>query len=431
MTSPREPGIELGPGLRVREQPRESGDGAAHRRVRVRVRARFGAGAHARRRELRVRESPEEQREVDTVALQHPQAVLAQRPDCGAPRRRSGRCVIGVRASVHALPGRAVHVRPVASPQGVRVLAQRDPQLAGHAVGPCPQVRALEILEDGGRRGHGGIGIGVDHGEQRLGQARQVPQRDARLVAVGVAALDVDRAEARIGREAVHEGARPVVDRLPGDRHVVRVHDPVDETRQHPLRDQVRLRPHHAAQQAQRRDGLLTGLGPVAVDRVLDQVSHGIGAQMPRGVLERADPQMARGRAREDRAALGHGAAAQHGPPRLDHGQAARGRDAQGVHRLADQQLTQHRAQRCPAVAAACQGRGADALEMQITEIPVRIDEVPEQEGAAIAQLRIGLAELMARIHLGHRERLARKARGAGRGPRGVLDGGRGGGDGR
>src|SRR3712207_8365876 len=51
-----------------------------------------------------------------------------------------------------------------------------------------------------------------------LFRSRQVPLRDPRLVAVGVAPEAVDRAEHRGRVVGVQEGAGAVVDRLAGDR---------------------------------------------------------------------------------------------------------------------------------------------------------------------------------------------------------------------
>ena len=81
-------------------------------------------------------------------------------------------------------------------------------------------------------------------GEQRqqaFGEPRQIPQRDARLVGVGVAALLVDRGEHLRRIVVVHEGAGAVVDGLARDRGVVGVHDAVDEADQQPARDQIGL----------------------------------------------------------------------------------------------------------------------------------------------------------------------------------------------
>ena len=81
-------------------------------------------------------------------------------------------------------------------------------------------------------------------GEQRqqaFGEPRQVPQRDPRLVGVGVAALFVDRGEHGRRIVFVHEGAGAVIDGLAGDRGVVGVHDAVDEADQEPACDEIGL----------------------------------------------------------------------------------------------------------------------------------------------------------------------------------------------
>ena len=70
----------------------------------------------------------------------------------------------------------------------------------------------------------------------------QVPLSDVWLVAVGVAPRVVDRAEHRCRVVVLHERTGAVVDALAGDRHVVGVHDAVDESTQHPLRQERRLR---------------------------------------------------------------------------------------------------------------------------------------------------------------------------------------------
>ena len=122
--------------------------------------------------------------------------------------------------------------------------------------------------------------------QQRLGEARQVPLRHHRLVAVGVAPTAVDGAEDGGRVEGVHERARPVVDRLAGDRHVVGVHHAVDEPHEHPLRDQRGLRLDDAAEQRQR--------GPLVAGRL-----RGGGAR------SRGRPDAAAGRGRRWRGRTG------------------------------------------------------------------------------------------------------------------------------
>ena len=88
-----------------------------------------------------------------------------------------------------------------------------------------------------------------EEGQKRLGEPRQVPERDPRLVRKGVSAVVVYGAEygGRVVR--IHEGARTLVDRFAHDGHVVGVHHAVDEAHEEPACDQVRLAGDHALQQ--------------------------------------------------------------------------------------------------------------------------------------------------------------------------------------
>ena len=97
---------------------------------------------------------------------------------------------------------------------------------------------------------------------------------DDRLVAVGVAPAVVDRAVDRGRVVGLHERARPVVDGLARDRHVVGVHHAVDEADEHPLRDQRRLGGDDRLEQ--REVGLL-GVGGGRVvpgDRVVGEAAQ-------------------------------------------------------------------------------------------------------------------------------------------------------------
>ena len=64
---------------------------------------------------------------------------------------------------------------------------------------------------------------------------------DRRLVAVGVAALLVDRTEHSGGVVGIEKRAWTVVDRLPRHGHVVGIHHAVHEAHVHPLRHERRL----------------------------------------------------------------------------------------------------------------------------------------------------------------------------------------------
>ena len=227
----------------------------------------------------------------------------------------------------------------------------------------------------------------------------QVPLGDDRLVAVGVAPAVVDRAEDRGRVVGVHEGARPVVDGLAGDRHVVGVHHAVDEADEHPLRDQRRLRGDdgleaargRAARRRRRRGGAGRSRGRRggAAGRGR-RVARRTGSCRPAGGCSRPGP------ARRRAAAVSRCTVA----PGRDDGQRAGGRDAEGVHRLADDVLAQHRPDRGQPVAAARERRAARALEVQVAQPPVGVGELAEQQRAAVAEPRDEAAELVPGVGL-------------------------------
>jgi hypothetical protein len=141
----------------------------------------------------------------------------------------------------------------------------------------------------------------------------------------------------------------------------------------------------------------------VAGDRVVGEALHELRAAVPCRVLERADTQVTRRDPREHRA----------GQHRLPHhvlagghdGQRPRGRDAQGVHRLTDDVLTQHRADGGLAIAASRKRRAPRTLQVQIAPASVDVEHLAEQERPAVAEARREPAELVARIGLRHRRR--------------------------
>ena len=131
----------------------------------------------------------------------------------------------------------------------------------------------------------------------------EVPLRDRGLVAVGVAAAVVDRAEHRRRIEGVHERARAVVDRLARDRHVVGVHHAVDEPDEHPPGHQRGLGVDDALVEARGTGSSASAASRVvARDRVVGQPRAERRVAGARGVLERADPQVARRDPRQHRA---------------------------------------------------------------------------------------------------------------------------------
>ena len=68
-------------------------------------------------------------------------------------------------------------------------------------------------------------------------------------MAIAIATGLIDRAEHRIRIVDVHERARPIVDGLARDAHVVGVHHAMDETHKLPLRNQLGLTQGHGAQE--------------------------------------------------------------------------------------------------------------------------------------------------------------------------------------
>ena len=225
---------------------------------------------------------------------------------------------------------------------------------------------------------------------------------DARLVDVGVAAAVVDRAEHRVGLVGVHEGAGAVVDGLAGDRAVVGVHDAVDEAHQHPLGHQVGLARDHAIEQGAIRVLLVARIGIVAGDDMVGQQAQRLAIAARSEELEGADADVAGRDARQHRARQ-HGLA-HHRLAGGDRRERARGRDAERRHRLADDVFAQHRTQRRTAIAAARERRGPRTLELDVAPHARAIDHLAQQDGAAIAELRHEVAELVAGI--GERDRL-------------------------
>ena len=145
----------------------------------------------------------------------------------------------------------------------------------------------------------GPIASAIEQRQQGLGEPGQVPLRDRRLVAVGVAAAVVDRAEHGRGIVGVHERARAVVDRLAGERHVVGVHHAVDEADELPAGDQARLPFDDRA----KTPGTARGASPAPGSGARSRSRPAPAAPrilVRRGLLHRADADVARGHARQD-----------------------------------------------------------------------------------------------------------------------------------
>ncbi|GAA0254181.1 hypothetical protein GCM10008965_23620 [Methylorubrum aminovorans] len=110
---------------------------------------------------------------------------------------------------------------------------------------------------------------------------------------------------------------------------------------------------------------------------------------------------MARCDPRQDGA--GQDRLADHLLARGDGGQRASGRDAEGMHGLADEIFTQYGSEGGTPVTPAGERRRARSFELDVTP-PVAADDLTEQNGPTIAELRHELSELVTGI--GRRERL-------------------------
>ena len=120
---------------------------------------------------------------------------------------------------------------------------------------------------------------------------------------------------------------------------------------------------------------------------------------MATNVLEGPHPQMACGDAREDGAGQDSLAA-----DRLaggHDGQGAGRRDAERVHRLADEVLAEHRADCRPTVAPARERRTPRALEVDVAPAPVDVKDLAEEQRPPVAEPRRPAAELVAGVALG------------------------------
>ena len=169
-----------------------------------------------------------------------------------------------------------------------------------------------------------------------------------------------------------------------------------------PLRDQPRLAFGDAFEQGEEAARRADEAGVVAGDRVLGELAHALGIAAGSEELERADTDVARRDARQHRA--GQHRLAQHRLAGGDDGERARGRNAERMHRLADEDLAQHRPDRRLAVAAARERRPARAFQSDVAPLAGAVDHFAEQDGAAVAELRREAAELMAGVGL--RDRL-------------------------
>jgi hypothetical protein len=130
----------------------------------------------------------------------------------------------------------------------------------------------------------------VEEGQQRFGQAREVPVGDARLVAEGVTPAMVDRAVDPARVIGIHKGTGAVVDGLTGDRHIVGVHHAVDEADAEPLGNEVRLCGDDGVEQRPVGAFLVRRFRIVAGDDIVREDPQGLRVATRGEVFEGPDP---------------------------------------------------------------------------------------------------------------------------------------------
>ena len=171
----------------------------------------------------------------------------------------------------------------------------------------------------------------------------------------------------------------------------------MDKAQAHPRRDQPGLRGNNPVQQAQRA----TGIGIVAVDDMAGQGGQRVSILAGREILEGAHADMAGRDPGQHRAGQGgfavDGFAGGHGGQRPGRGH------AQAVHGLGQQVFAQHRAQPRAPVAAAAEGGGAGALQLDITPPPLPVDHLAQQNRPPVAKLWHPAAKLVPGIGLRQR----------------------------
>ena len=217
--------------------------------------------------------------------------------------------------------------------------------------------------------------------------------------------------------ERVHERAGTIVNRLPGDGSVVRVHNAVDKAERHPLGDQIRLGIRDRLQQSQIRIWRLSGGRVVSRNDVIGKHLQAINIVACQKILKSPDPNVTYSNASEhapwQRPFLAHNFL-----PGCNGGERAGGGNPKSGHGFAHNVFPEDRTEGGFAIAATGESRASRSLQLQIVTCAVSADHFTEQKGAAVAELRRESAELMASIGLCNRlgtlgNRIARKHRDA------------------
>jgi hypothetical protein len=141
----------------------------------------------------------------------------------------------------------------------------------------------------------------------------------------------------------------------------------VDESDAHPVGDERGLAFYRRFQES---EGWMIGLRPVwkvASKRVVSQEAEGVGVTQGGELFEGANADVTGRDAGKDR--TGKRLLAEDRFSGGGHGEAAGGRDAEGVHGLADEVFAQHGAEGGPAIPAARIRSGAGAFQLDVVAL--------------------------------------------------------------
>ena len=176
----------------------------------------------------------------------------------------------------------------------------------------------------------------------------------------------------------------------------------MDETDLHPTRDQQGLAFHDGLKQRQVGPLGIARVGEVAINDVVGKTFDGFEVAARREILKGSDTDVT-GRD-----------AGQHGPRHLgvainrfaarNGRQRPRSRNSERMHRFANEIFPQDRPQRGAAVSASRERRSTRALQLDIAPLAAAVQDLAEEDCAAVAKLWNEMAELMPRI--GQRDRL-------------------------
>ncbi len=213
--------------------------------------------------------------------------------------------------------------------------------------------------------------------------------------------VEIGGGEGRIigGQEPV--GA--VIEALAGDVHIVGIEHAMHKAGRHPPRRQPGRSRHRGVEQACG----VRGLWEIGLDQERHQALHRRLVVLEQQALEGAEADMAVAQPDQDRRPRRRGLVAAHqGFAGLDQRQGLRRRHAQRFQHGGRQHLAHAALQRQSAVTAARPGRGARALGAEVEQSALIVHHLGEQKAAAVAEVGIVDAKLMAVIAQGQRRRL-------------------------